>query len=299
MYDLIIIGGGPAGITAGIYAARKKLKTLFLTKNFVGQTGEAGLIENWPGDIRVSGPELMDRFERHLRAHEIAIEEDEVVSITKKKTFVVETEDGKFESRAVIVASGRSPRPLGVPGEKKFVGKGVVYCTTCDAPVFQDKKIVVVGGGNSGFESAIEMTDYTKDVYLFEESDDLRADKVLIDRAKKKGIKVFTKRKVLEVRGGKFVDEIAYENVDDGKKKTFKVEGVFVKIGSVPVVDFVKDLVDLDDAGDIKIDPILCLTKTEGLFAAGDVTDVRDKQIITAAAEGAKAALSAYDYLKK
>ena len=299
MYDLVIIGGGPAGVTAGIYAARKKLKTLFLTKDFIGQMGVTGVIENWPGDEKVSGPELMDRFERHLRAHEIEIKEDEVVLVEKKENFIVKTEDEKFESQSVIIASGRSPRPLGVPGEKKFVGKGVVYCTTCDAPVFQDKKVVVVGGGNSGFEAAIEMTDYTKDVYVFEATDELRADKVLIEKAKKKGIEIFKKRKVLEVRGGKFVEEIEYEDVGDGKKKTFKLDGLFVKIGSVPVAEFVKDLVDVDDAGDIEIDPTSCLTKTDGLFAAGDVTNVRDKQIVTAAAEGAKAALSAYDYLKK
>lgn len=302
MYDFIIIGGGPAGVTAGIYAARKRMKTLLVTKNFIGQTGEAGIIENWPGDIKVTGPELMNRFEEHLRSHEIEIVEDEIFSVEKSENeaenFIVKTEDEEFEARTVIVASGRKPRPLGVPGEKEYVGKGVVYCTTCDAPTYKNKKVVVVGGGNSGFESAIEMKDYTDDVCIFEESDSLHADKILIERAGKKGIEVFKKRKVVKIKGGDFLEGIIYEDLETGEQKTFETDGVFVKIGSVPAADFVKNIVEIDENGDIKIDPVSCATKTKGLFAAGDVSNVRDKQIITAAAEGAKAALSAYDFLK-
>ncbi len=292
MYDLIIIGGGPAGITAGIYAARKKLNCLILTNDFLGQTGKTGIVENWPGEKEIAGPELMSKFEDHLKNHRIEIKEEKVVSL--EKGFIVKTENNLFKSKSVIISSGRKQRELKVPGEKEFIGKGIVYCTTCDAPLFKNKRVAVVGGGNAGFESAIELTDYTDQVSLIE-SYEIKADEFLQEKAKKKKVKVFTGKKIKEIKGDNFLEEIVFED-----QESMKVDGLFIQIGSIPVVDFIeKDLVDFNQKKEIKIDYRTCETKTKGLFAAGDVSSVKDKQIIIASAEGAKAALSVYDFLKK
>lgn len=298
MYDLIIVGGGPAGITAGIYSARKKLKTLLVAKDLLGQTGEAGFIENWPGESRITGPELMMKFEKHLKEYDIDIKEDRVVSVDKTtEGFVVKSEVEVFNSKAVIVATGRKPKRLGVTGEDRFVGKGVVYCTTCDAPFFADKKVVVVGGGDSGFKSALELTDHTDDIFIFEVASEIKAEEMLQDRVKEKGIKVFLNRKVREIKGNNFLEEIVYEDPDG--ESSMKIDGLFVQIGAVPISGFLGDLVDLNPLGEVEIDSKTFQTKTEGLFAAGDVTDVSQKQIVIAAGEGAKASLSAYSFLKR
>lgn len=298
MYDLIIIGSGPSGITAGIYAFRKNLKTLILTKDFVGQAGITGIVENWPGEKQITGPELMNKFEGHLRSYNIEIREEKVNLLEKNDNFIIETDNGKYFSKAVIIATGRKMKKLNIPGEEEFIGKGVGYCTTCDAPLFRNKSVAIIGGGNAGFESAIELTDYAKEVYLFEFSNKIKADEFLQKRAEKKGIKVFKSAKVKEIKGERFVKQINLEDLESGAEKNFEVSGVFIQIGSFSDASFVKDLVDFDENGDIKIDFYTCKTKTNGLFAAGDVTSIRDKQIIISAAEGAKAALSAYNYLK-
>lgn len=298
MYDLIIIGSGPAGIVAGIYAWRKKLKTLVLTKDFLGQAGLTGVIENWPGEKEISGPGLMNKFEDHLKNYDIEIKEEEVVSLRKKESFIIKTEKEEFKSRSAIISTGRKAKELKVAGEKEFIGKGVVYCTTCDAPLFKNKKVLVVGGGNAGFESAIELADHAKEVLIFEAFSQITADEFLQEKAEKRDIKVFKNRKIKEIKGNNFLEEIVYQS--PGKEETMKVDGLFIQIGSVAITDFIKeDLVDFDERGDIKIDFKTCQTKTKGLFAAGDVTDIRDKQIVIATGEGAKAALSAYNYLKK
>ncbi len=297
MYDLIIIGGGPAGVTAGIYAARKRIKTLLITKNFIGQVGESGLIENWPGEKEIIGPELMLKFEEHLKAQDVEIIEDEVVTVTKENNFSIITTENKFQSKSVIVATGRKPKRLNIPGEKEYTGKGVVYCTTCDAPLFKDKKVVVVGGGNTGFESAIELTDHAKEVILFERSSSLLADEILQEKAKEKDIKVFTNHEIIKIIGDRFLSKINFKDKDE--EKAMEVDGVFIQIGSVPVINFIENLVDLNKNGEIIIDPKSCQTKTEGLFAAGDVTETYYKQIVVATGEGAKAALANYCYLKK
>lgn len=297
MYDLVIIGGGPAGITAGVYGARKKLKTLVLTKDFIGQAGLTGTIENWPGEKDITGPELMDKFESHLKNYDVEIKEEEVVSLNKSDNFSLKTVKEEITSRAVIIATGRKPKALNVPGEEEFVGKGVVYCTTCDAPLFRGKRVVVVGGGNAGLESAIELTAHAKEVFLFEAFPELSGDEFLQEKAEKKGVKIFKKRIVKEIKGDKFVEEITFE--DSGEEKKMQVEGIFIQIGSIPITGFVSNLVEFNERGEVVVDRETCQTKTDGLFAAGDVTDVRDKQIVVATGEGAKASLSAYNYLKE
>ncbi len=298
MYDLIIIGGGPAGITAGIYAARKKLNTLIVSKNFIGQTGMAGTIENWPGEKSILGPELIFKFIDHLETYEIEKKEEEVISISKREKFEIKTKENSFFSSAVIIATGRKPRELGVINEKDFIGKGVVYCTTCDAPLFKSKKVVVAGGGNAAFEAAIEMTDYTKDVYLFDISSKFLADEILQEKAQKKGVSLFNNMRIDKVDGKNFLEEVKYTDVVTNEGKTISADGLFIQIGSLPITGFLEDFLELDGSKNIVINFETQETSKEGVFAAGDVTNIKDKQVIISAGEGAKAALSAYRFLK-
>lgn len=299
-YDLIIIGGGPAGATAGIYASRKKIKTLVITKNFGGlMSGKSVTIENYPGFEEISGSELISRFEKHLKKQEIEIENDSVEKIEKNnQEFSVLTEKKKlFQSRAVIIASGSEPRNLGLPEEKEFIGRGVSYCSTCDGPFFSNKIVAVAGGGNSGFETAVSLTDYAKKVYILEAGENVRADEVLQDKAKQTGkIEVITGASIKKIQGEKFVNSLVFE---DSKKdlKTLEVQGIFVEIGWKPATSFAKGLIDLNEKGEIIIDFENNQTSVPGLFAAGDSSSVLYKQIVVAAGEGAKAALSAHNYL--
>jgi thioredoxin-disulfide reductase len=302
IYDLIIIGGGPAGITAGIYGARKKLKTLLITKDFVGQAGKAGEIENWPGFYLISGQKLVSDFKNHLQKFDIEIKEEEVKGIEKKgEIFEVSTvKNNIFQTKAIIIASGRNPRPLKVPGEEKFTGKGVSFCSVCDAPFFKNKTVVVVGGGNSAFETALDLKEYASKIYILEFLPKIMADEDCQESAKASGkITIITNVAVKEIKGKDFVDSIIYEDKISGKKVELEVKGVFVGIGSLPATAFLKNLVDFNKSGEIKINPKTCETRTPGLFAAGDVTDVKYKQIVIACGEGAKAALSAHEYLEK
>ncbi|KPJ56945.1 hypothetical protein AMJ49_03465 [Parcubacteria bacterium DG_74_2] len=306
MFDLIIVGGGPAGITAGIYAARSKLNTLLITKAFGGQMARKAVsIENYPGFKEVSGLELIEKFESHLKRQKIKILEDEVMKIEKKnEIFSVFTKEKKvFQSLAVVVASGADPRPLEVIGEKELVGKGVSYCVTCDGPLFSDKTVAVIGGGNAGFEAAIFLQNFAKKIYILEYGEEVKADPENRQKAEITGkTKIITNAVLKKIEGKKFVDSIIYEDRKTGKEIKLEVDGVFVEIGSQPATSFVKDLAKfnhlINRLDEIEIDPRNCQTTTPGLFAAGDASDVKYKQIVIACGEGAKAALSAYEYLK-
>ncbi len=303
LYDLIIIGGGPAGITAGIYAARQKLNTLLITKSFGGQLArKAVMIENYPGFEEISGLELIQKFEKHLRKQKIDIEKDEVIKLEKiKGHFLVYTASKKkFESKAVIVASGADPRPLEVPGEKKYLGRGVSYCVTCDGFLFKGKTVAVIGGGNSAFEAAIFLSQIAKKIYILESGEKIKADAKNQEMVKKTGkVQIIKNALLKEIKGNQFVNSLIYQNRKTNKNITLLVEGVFVEIGSIPATGFVKDLVNFNEKDEIKVDFETFQTKTLGLFAAGDVNVGKYKQIVTAAGEGAKAALAAYDYLQK
>lgn len=303
LYDLIIIGGGPAGIAAGIYAARQKLNTLLITKSFGGQIARKAVgIENYPGFEKISGLDLIRKFEKHLRKQKIDIERDGARKVEKiNGKFIVKTA-GKnaFKAKAVIIASGADPRPLEVPGEKKFIGKGVSYCTTCDGPLFANKEVAVIGGGNSGFEAAIFLSSWTKKVYLLENADQVRAEEAVQEKAEKTGkIEVITSAVLKKIEGKNFVESASYQDNKTKKIVSLKINGIFVEIGSQPATSFVKGLVDFNQKDEITINPGTMQTKTAGLFAAGDVTDVVYKQIVIAAGEGAKAALSVSNYLSK
>lgn len=303
VYDLIIIGGGPAGITAGIYASRQKLKTLLLTKDFGGQlVKKAGLIENYPGFEGISGLDLIQKFEKHLRAQKIALKLDPVVRVEKRtNNFSVLTKSkNKFESKTVIIASGVDPRPLEVPGEKEYIGKGVSYCVTCDGVLFKDKTVAVVGGGNSAFEAAIFLSKIAKKIYILESGPEVGADKENQEAVKKTGkTEILTSVLLKKIQGEKFITSLLYEDKKIGKEIILPVEGVFVEIGYQPATSFVKDLVEFNEKDEIRVDFETGQTKTPGLFAAGDCNIGKYKQIVTACGEGAKAALAAYDYLQK
>ncbi|MFQ6049806.1 MAG: NAD(P)/FAD-dependent oxidoreductase [Candidatus Paceibacterales bacterium] len=303
MYDLIIIGGGPAGITAGIYAARQKLNTLLITKEFGGQLArKAVAIENYPGFEKISGLELIQKFEKHLRKQKIDLEIDEVRKLEKiNNRFLIWTHNkNKFEAKAVIIASGADPRPLEVPGEKEFLARGLSYCAVCDGALFSDKIVAVIGGGNSGFETAIFLSKIAKKIYILEYGSKVKADQENQEIVKKTGkVKIITSALLKRIQGDKFVNSIVYQDRETSEEKTLSLEGVFVKIGSQPATLFVKGLVDFNEKDEIKVDFETCQTKTPGLFAVGDVNVGKYKQIVIAGGEGAKAALAAYNYLQK
>ncbi|HID38957.1 MAG TPA: FAD-dependent oxidoreductase, partial [Calditrichaeota bacterium] len=257
MYDLIIIGGGPAGVTAAIYAARHKLKTLLITRSFGGQIARKAVeIENYPGFEKISGLELIQRFEKQARKQNIDIERDLVEKVKKiRKGFLVATTSRtRFQSKAVIVASGADPRPLEVPGEKEFIGRGVSYCTACDAPLFQEKAVAVVGGGNSGFEAALALTNYARKVYILEFLPQVKADPSLRELARRKKVEVRVNAALKEIQGEKFVEAVVYQDRRSKKTIVLKVQGVFVEIGSQPATSFVRDLVDFSKRDEIIVD---------------------------------------------
>jgi len=299
-YDTIIIGAGPAGVTAAIYASRKKLKTLLITKDFVGQVGKAGTIENYPGFDEINGLALLDNFRKQLEKFEVKIREgEEVREIQKNENFEVRTGPKKaYFSKTIIIASGKDPRPLEVPGEKDFVGKGVSYCVTCDGPLFKGKSVAVIGGGNSGFRAASELAKICPKVYILEFKSEPNADEAVQEKIKKfKNVEIISDIAVKEIRGKNFVESLAYENRVSKKTEEIKVNGIFVEVGYVPATSFVKNLVALNGRDEIKVDKN-CATSASGIFAAGDITDEKYKQMIIAAGQGAKAGLSAYEYIQ-
>ena len=290
-------------MTAGIYACRLGLKTLLITKSFGGQIAKKAVdIENYPGFEKISGPELVQKMEEHLKSQEVEIEMEEVRKIEKKgDNFLVSTRDkNKYQAKAVILASGADPRPLEVPGEKEFLGKGVSYCSICDGPLFKDKVVAVIGGGNAGFETAIFLLKIAKKIYILEYGSEVKAfeanQKIIKQNDK---AEIITNAFLKEIRGTRFVESIVYQDKKTGKEKVLKVEGVFVEVGYQPATAYAKGLVDFNERDEIKVEFETCQTKTPGLFAAGDLNIGQFKQIVTAAGEGAKAALAAYNFIQK
>jgi thioredoxin-disulfide reductase len=304
IYDLIIVGGGPAGITAGIYAGRQRMKTLLIAKEFGGQmTEKATEVCNYPGFPRISGSELIEKFVDHLKAQEfVEIKMAEAEKIEKEGDIftITTTETEKIQAKSVIVATGADPRPLEVAGEKEYIGKGVSYCVTCDGPVFKNKVVAIIGGGNCGLEAALFMQNYATKIYVLEFGSELKADqenKTEIEKSDK--IEVIYNAKTTEIRGQQMVSAIAYEDQKTKEIKTLEVQGVFIEIGTQPATALVKGLVDFSKRDEIISDNETFMKKTPGLFAAGDNNAGPYKQIVTATGEGCKTALAAYDYLRK
>jgi len=338
MYDLIIIGGGPAGVSAGIYAARKKIKFLLITENFGGQSVVASEIQNWIGIKSISGFELAKKMEDHLMAQEgIEVEEGYMVEKVKKKSmrkapspadgtlgerahmnkanFVVYLQNGKtFETKTILATTGGKRRRLGVTGEKDFENKGVAYCSTCDAPMYAKKTVAIVGGGNAALGAVKDLSAYADKVYLLVRSENIKGDPVLFEEIsaeggsafggkKSKKVEILLNAEITEIFGKEFVEGVKYLDKKDnsstgsGQVKELKLDGVFVEIGSVPNSEFLGDLVKKNKYNEIVVDYSNQKTSCEGIWAAGDVTDLPYRQNNISAGDGIKAILSIKDYL--
>lgn len=297
MKDLIIVGAGPAGITAAIYAARKKLEFSVITKDIGGQAAWSGDIENYTGYQFITGPELAIKFKEHLQNFKFDLQEGVEVAKVEREypNFKIRTSKGEILSaKTAIIASGKRPRMLNVPGEAEFKNRGVTYCATCDGPLFANKDVAIMGGGNSALDAALQMIRIASKVYLINITEKLTGDPVMQEKISASSkVEILNKTKTLEIKGDKFVNGIKVET--GGKPREIKVEGVFVEIGLSPNSEFI-DFVEKNKYGEIKVN---CAAETSvpALFAAGDVTDVPEKQIIVAAGEGSKASLGAFRYL--
>lgn len=305
MYDMIVVGAGPAGITAAIYAARKMLKTLVISKNVGGQAAISGSIENYAGYQFIPGPDLANKFHEHLHRFNENIEHkenEEVISVEKMgDKFNVKTNKGEYTSRTVVLALGGKPRLLNVPGEKEFKNKGVTYCATCDGPLFAGKDVAVIGGGNSALDAAIQLMEIANKVYLITINDDLVGDSVMVEKVKNsKKVEVLKNTETKEFSGKNFLEKI---RVVTNKKieRVIEVQGAFMEIGWTPALIPVKSQqqeLKISQYNEIIVNE-RCETSIPGLFAAGDVTNVPEKQIIVAAGQGCIASLSAFKYLSK
>ncbi len=298
VYDLIIIGAGPAGITGAVYAARKGMKLLVVSKDVGGQVTKTSIVENYTGYQEITGKELAEKFERHLREFKFDFKTAEVKKIEERANwFLVKTEKEEFKSKALLIATGAKPRMLGADGEKQFIGRGVTYCATCDAPLFSGKNVVVIGGGNSALESVLQLMNIANKIYVVNNTSHIKADAVLMDKVKKSPkVRIFNNSNVTKILGKKFVEKVVF--ICNEKENILDVEGVFINIGYVPNTDIAKGLLKLNQKGEIEID-LSGKTSKAGIFAAGDCTNAPYKQIITAAGAGAAAALSAFKYLSK
>jgi len=304
-YDVIIVGGGPAGLTAGIYAARRNLKTLIVSMSIGGQAVLPEKICNYPGFLSISGINFIKRVQKQAEkaGAQIILEEVKEILPSDKK-YLIKTRTKEFLAKAVILAFGKKQRKLNVPGEEKFVGKGVSYCATCDAPLYKNKIVAVVGGGNSALDAALLLSKYAKKVYLIHRRDEFRGFESFVDEVKKKkNVEFLLSSIIVEIKGENVVKSILVKNLKNEEIKEIFVDGVFVEIGYEVDPTLVKNLVKLDEHNQIVVNQ-KCQTfypdKDEvrpGIFAAGDVTSNIFKQIVVAAGEGAKAALAAYNYI--
>lgn len=301
VYDVIILGGGPAAMTAAVYCMRKGAKTAMITKDVGGQVAITASVENYMGYKYIEGLELVTKFHEQIKQFEIGYRENvSVTAIRQGHVKEISLDDGSvFQGKTIIVATGKSPRWLEVPGESEFMGRGVAYCATCDTPLYRNRKVVVVGGGNSGVEAAIDLARIAGYVTLIQRSDTLKADQILIERLQEfQNYKTLLNHEVVEILGSEYVESTRVKDRVNQTQKIIECEGVFVEIGWIPNTVFVKDLLQINRWNEIMID-CSCQTNQAGIFAAGDVTSVPFKQIITAAGDGAKAALAACDYFLK
>lgn len=299
MYDVIVIGAGAAGLTSAIYAVRRSLKTLVLSKDMGGATATTEDIENYPGYYpERSGLKLMQTMEDQAKTFGTEVEYDPVVKIEKKgANFVVHVDSGKsHETKTLIFAHGRAHRHLGVPGEKEFFGKGIVYCATCDAPLYRNKVTAVVGGGNSALDAALLLSKIASKIYLIHRRDKFRGEQILIDKVKKEPkVELVLNANTKEIKGKDFVTSIVVEQ--NGKTKEIPVDGVFVEVGFESDVSILEGLnIKLDEQNQIIVNDF-CETNVPGIFAAGDITTVPYKQTVISAGQGSIAALRAYDHI--
>jgi len=298
-YDVLIVGAGPAGLTAAVYCARKMLRTIIIGENIGGQALESWAIENYMGYRMISGEELMNKFDEQVRNLDIRFELDRLIGISRKDNlFVAETiSENTIKAKAVILAQGNKPRKLGIPDEDKYLGRGLSVCATCDGPLYRGKKVAVVGGGNSALQTASEMSRIATSVDLIVRSS-IRADAIYAEKLKEESnVTIHLNTRISTLRGEKFLSGVTIRD-ENGMEKDLILDGLFLEIGWLPNTDMLDNFVELNGNKEIVID-INCHTNVEGVFAAGDVTSIKSKQIIIAAGEGAKAALEAHEYLMK
>jgi len=302
MYDLAIIGGGPAGVAAGVYASRKRLRTVFITKDWGGQSIVSSEIQNWIGTVAVSGFDLAQSLKKHLESYAadiVDIKDGEIVKRVSKlearsskedQGFEITTETGSFRARTVLITAGSHRRKLEVPNADKFEHNGVTYCASCDGPFFSGMDTAVVGGGNAGFETAAQLLAYAKSVTLIHRGEEFKADPVTVKKVlAHRNMKAVLSADILEVTGDKMVTGISYKDRKSGEKTVLPVQGIFVEIGSIPSSEFVAGLVERDQFNQIKVDPRNQRTSVEGIWAAGDVTDGLYHQNNIAAGDAVKA----------
>ena len=298
IYEVIIIGAGPAGLTAAIYTTRRALKTLVLSKDLGGQAALTNNIENYPGFNRVTGQDLMQKFyeQAMLTGAEFDFTEVETLSKTGDLFTLKTAKNQSFQAKAIILAFGLTPRNLNVPGEKEFGGKGVAYCATCDGPLYKAKTVAVIGGGNSALDAAEFLSKIAAKVYLLNRKDVFRGEEILLKKVQASAnIELIYNAESKEEIGDTKVNKLVYTQANTDKE--IAVEGIFVEIGHLAKTDWVANLVELNERKEIKIS-LDCETKTPGLFAAGDITDISYKQAVISAGEGSKAALQAYKFLQ-
>ncbi len=316
IYDLAILGGGPAGVAAGVYASRKKLSTIFITPNFESQSAVSEEIQNWIGTVAISGAELAENLRKHLLAYAdnvVNLREGEYVTKISKKNvengqdgrdthFMIATDNDveqfAYEAKTVLITTGSVRRKLTVPGAEEFENKGVTYCASCDGPLFAGKDVVVVGGGNAGFETAAQLLAYANTVTLLNRTENFKADPVTVERVKANPkMKVVTNAIPKKIEGDKFVHSVVYTDASTGEDTALQVQGIFVEIGLIPNTGFAKDLIKLNQYGQVLVDPRTQMTELPGVWAAGDCTDGLYHQNNIAAGDAVKALEDIYLYL--
>lgn len=303
MHDLAIIGGGPAGVAAGVYASRKKLKTVLITESFGGQSAAANEIQNWIGTVSISGKKFAEKLEEHIKAYaadSVEIKKGEKAEFVEESdgSFLIKTDGGEYKTKTILVASGSHRKKLDVLGAKEFENKGISYCASCDGPLFTDKNVSIIGGGNSAFETASQLLAYCKSVTILNRRLDFRADPVTIKKVlQNPKMKSIPNAHLVEIKGDKFVKLLVYTNGESKKNIELKTDGVFVEIGLIPTVGFVKDLVALDKWSHIIVDPKNQRASVEGVWAAGDCSNGLYHQNNIAAGDAVKALEDIYLYL--
>lgn len=306
MHDLIIIGGGPAGVSAGVYAARKHLKSVLIAEEIGGQSTVSDGIENWIGTIKIPGADLAKALEEHLHAYKDdkleIVKGDRVTKVAKQAdgSFETVTRDGKtFTSKAVLIASGANRRQLTIPGADAFENKGLSYCASCDGPLFSGMDVAVVGGGNAGLETALQLLAYAKSVTLIHRHKEFKGDAITVDKVlAHPNLTAITNAEPTEIRGEQFVSGMTVKDRETGETTNLAVSGIFVEIGVLPNTDFAKGLIDIDPIGRIVTDPKNQHTSVEGVWAAGDCTDELYHQNNIAAGDAVKALEDIYLWIK-
>ena len=302
-YDVIIIGGGPSALSAGLYLGRYKKKTLLVTDLFGGLAATAGEVENYPGFDKIDGFELIEKMKGQIKALEdVEVAEGEAVTTVSKLdgNFVVKTESKEYYSTSILICAGSKPRTLGISGEEKLIGKGLSYCATCDGPLARDKEVIVIGGGRSATESAVTLSSIANKVTIVNIGDNLSGEKITTEKlALSKNVDIINNAKTTNyILDGGSISAIQYEHGEDGKTKQVKGTMVFVEIGQIPNTKIFKELVDLNKKGEIIINQKTNETSVSGIFASGDITDIEFKQIVIASGEGAQAAMSINRFLE-